>query len=363
MDGGRRGSCGQMHDDPFMERCLQLARLGAASAAPNPMVGAVLARHGTILAEGWHHAAGRPHAEVECLTAFGDGPVPTDAVLYVNLEPCAHLGRTPPCADLLIARGVRQVVVAHPDPSPQVAGRGIARLRAVGVRVDVGVREAEARWMNRRFLTSVELGRPYIVLKWARTSDGFLDRHPRAGRGVHRISSAASEVLVHRWRSEEQAILVGGRTVENDDPALTVRHVEGRQPLRVVLDRADRTPAASKVYDGSVPTLLFTARPRSDVHIEQVITPLDADPLNTLLAELHRRNIRSVLVEGGATLLGHFLWRGLWDEARVITGAVAFGAGTAAPDLPKAPARSIRVGTDRIDLVVHGHNPEDAWCW
>ncbi|MBK6628327.1 MAG: bifunctional diaminohydroxyphosphoribosylaminopyrimidine deaminase/5-amino-6-(5-phosphoribosylamino)uracil reductase RibD [Flavobacteriales bacterium] len=352
-----------MHDDPFMERCLQLARLGAASATPNPMVGAVLARHGTIIAEGWHHAAGRPHAEVECLTAFGDGPVPTDAVLYVNLEPCAHLGRTPPCADLLIARGVRHVVVAHPDPFPQVAGRGIARLRAAGVRVDVGVREAEARWMNRRFLTSVELGRPYIVLKWARTSDGFLDRHPRAGRGVHRISSAASEVLVHRWRSEEQAILVGGRTVENDDPALTVRHVEGRQPLRVVLDRSDRTPAASKVYDGSVPTLLFTARPRSDVHIEQVITPLDADPLNTLLAELHRRNIRSVLVEGGATLLGHFLWRGLWDEARVITGAVAFGAGTAAPDLPKAPARSIRVGTDRIDLVVHGHNPEDAWCW
>ena len=352
-----------MHDAHIMERCLQLARLGAASAAPNPMVGAVLARHGTILAEGWHHAAGRPHAEVECLNAFGDGPVPEDAVLYVNLEPCAHQGRTPPCADLVIARGVRHVVVAHADPFPQVAGRGIERLRASGLRVDVGVREAEARWTNRRFLTSVEQGRPYIVLKWARTSDGFLDRHPREGRGVHRISSSASNVLVHRWRSEEQAILVGGRTVENDDPALTVRHVEGRQPLRVVLDRADRTPAASLVYDGSVPTLLFTAHPRTDVRVEQVITPLDADPLNTLLGELHRRNIRSVLVEGGATLLGHFLRRGLWDEVRVITGAVTFGAGTPAPSMPQAPARCIRVGNDRVELWVHGHNPEDAWCW
>lgn len=346
-----------------MERCLHLARLGAGWAAPNPMVGAVLVRDGIVLAEGWHHAAGRPHAEVECMNAYGDGPIPSDAVLYVNLEPCAHHGRTPPCADLLIARGVRHVVVAHADPFPQVAGRGVERLRAAGVRVEVDVCEAEARWINRRFLTSLEQQRPYIVLKWARSMDGFLDRHPRSERGVQRISSPATDVLVHRWRTEEQAILVGGRTVENDDPALTVRHVEGRQPLRMVLDRAERTPSSSKVFDGSVPTLLFTEHPRADVRAEQFIVPLAADPLDTLLDELRRRNIRSVMVEGGSMLLGHFLRRGLWDEARVITGAVAFGAGTAGPDMPKAPARTLRIGTDRIDLVVQGDKPADTWCW
>ncbi|HMQ76933.1 MAG TPA: bifunctional diaminohydroxyphosphoribosylaminopyrimidine deaminase/5-amino-6-(5-phosphoribosylamino)uracil reductase RibD [Flavobacteriales bacterium] len=352
-----------MRDDLFMERCLRLARLGAGSAAPNPMVGAVLVRDGKVLAEGWHHAAGWPHAEVECLNAFGEGPVPADAVLFVNLEPCAHHGRTPPCADLLIARGVRRVVVAHPDPFPQVAGRGIERLRAAGVRVDVGLHEAEARWMNRRFLTSVEQERPYIALKWARSTDGFLDRHPRSERRVQRISSPATDVLVHRWRTEEQAILVGGRTVENDDPSLTVRHVEGRQPLRIILDRTERAPSGSRVFDGSAPTLLFTQRPRADVRTEQVFVPMAADPLDTMLAELHRRSIRSVLVEGGATLLGHFLHRGLWDEVREITGTMVFGAGTPAPRVPKAPARSLRIGNDRIDLFVNNTNPGGSWCW
>lgn len=352
-----------MRDDLFIERCLDLARLGAGSAAPNPMVGAVLVRDGTVLAEGWHHAAGRPHAEVECLNAFGEDPVPADAVLFVNLEPCAHHGRTPPCADLLIARGVRRVVVAHPDPFPQVAGRGIERLRAAGVRVDVGLHEAEARWMNRRFLTSVEQERPYIVLKWARSTDGFLDRHPRSERRVQRISSPATDVLVHRWRTEEQAILVGGRTVENDDPSLTVRHVEGRQPLRIILDRTERAPSGSRVFDGSVPTLLFTQHPRADVRAEQVFVPMAADPLDTMLAELHRRKMRSVLVEGGAELLGHFLRRGLWDEARVITGEAVIGAGTPAPEAPGASVRSLVNGGDRIDLFVNGTDPQEGWCW
>ncbi len=352
-----------MDPELLMERCLELARNAASSAAPNPLVGAVLAQGGRILAEGWHHAAGLPHAEVECLRAFGDGPVPADALLAVNLEPCAHHGRTPPCADLLIARGVRRVAIAHADPFPLVAGRGIDRLRAVGVVVELGVREAEARWTNRRFLTSIAKGRPYIVLKWARSADGFLDRHPREGRGVQRISTPATDVLVHRWRSEEQAVLVGGRTVANDDPALTLRHVSGRQPLRVVLDRSGAAPSGSKVFDGSAPTLLFTGNHRVGVNAEQVQVPPTGDPLQVVLDTLHGKGVRSLLVEGGAELLGHFLHRGPWDEARVITGSALFGAGTRAPLLPMPAVRAFTSAQDRIEFHLNGATTEDAWCW
>lgn len=368
--GTDTGLYGMDSPSHWMQRALQLARRGADGAAPNPLVGAVLIRNGQVLAEGWHKAAGGPHAEVECLKAFGDGPVPDDAVMFVSLEPCSHHGRTPPCCDLLIQRGVKRVMVAHQDPFPQVAGRGIERLRAAGVEVTLGLEEAEARWTNRRFLTSVGQGRPYVILKWARSADGFLDQHPRSGRGVQRISSPASDVLVHRWRGEEQAIAVGSRTVLNDDPSLTVRHVAGRSPLRVVLDRDGITPAASKVYHGDTPTLLFTAVRRPTLKVEQVIIPPVGDLLENLLAELHRRHIRSLFVEGGATLLRHFLERGIWDEARVIHGRPLFGQGTPAPVLPAAPARSFTAGEDHIHLHINtaspahaGGPPPSSWPW
>lgn len=346
-----------------MARAIQLARNATGTAAPNPMVGAVLVQGDRILAEGWHKQAGGPHAEVECLRAFGDGPVPEDAVMVLNLEPCSHHGRTPPCADMLVERGVKHVVVAHADPFPEVAGKGIARLRGAGVRVDVGVREAEARWMNRRFLTSVNEGRPYVILKWARSADGRLDAGPRTERVVQRITGADSHTLVHRWRSEEQAILVGSRTVINDDPELTVRLVAGRSPLRVVLDRDERTPAGSRVYGGGSPALLFTGRSRADLAVDQVIVPKDADPISTMFNELHHRQVRSLLVEGGAMLLQHFIERDLWDEARVFTGPPHFGKGTPAPDLPHAPFRTEYIGEDLLHRFHRTQHPADAWCW
>ncbi|MBK8338614.1 MAG: bifunctional diaminohydroxyphosphoribosylaminopyrimidine deaminase/5-amino-6-(5-phosphoribosylamino)uracil reductase RibD [Flavobacteriales bacterium] len=359
-----------MESTGWMQRCLELARLGSGSAAPNPMVGAVLVQQDRILAEGWHRAAGGPHAEVECLRAFGDGAVPHDAVLYVNLEPCSHRGRTPPCVDLLLERGVKHVVIGQLDPFAEVNGRGIERLRQAGVNVLLGIEEAQARWLNRRFLVSVQNGRPYIVLKWARSHDGFMDRHPRSSREVQRISSPSTDVLVHKWRTEEQAILVGSRTVLNDDPQLTARLYSGRQPLRVVLDREGITPPGSKVYDGSTPTLLFTTANRSELDAEQVLLPEDRDPLPTLLDELHRRQVRSVLVEGGAALIGHFLRSGLWHEARVITGAVFFEQGTVAPVLTDPPQRSWRSSNDRIDLQMNqspeskwGVIPDPSWLW
>lgn len=349
-----------------MRRCLELARLGAASAAPNPMVGAVLVRGDALLAEGWHQAPGLAHAERACLEAFGPGAVPDDATMVVNLEPCAHHGRTPPCADLLVERGIRHVVVAHRDPFPAVNGQGLARLRAAGVRVTEGVRGAEARWLNRGFITAVERSRPYILLKWAQSSDGFLDRHPRGERGVQRISGAATGILVHRWRSEAQAILVGSRTVVNDDPVLDARLVDGRPPLRIVIDRAQAIPDASRILDGARPTLLVTSSARAATAAEQLVIGAAADPIDALLVELHRRAVRTLLVEGGAELLGHFIRRGLWDEARVITGPVSFGNGTPAPRIGTAAARTMDIEDDRIAYHVNAAQqplPEDAWHW
>lgn len=352
--------------DRWMRRCLQLARLGASTAAPNPMVGAVLVRGDELLAEGWHRAPGLAHAERACLDAFGDGAVPADATMVVNLEPCAHHGRTPPCAELLVERGVRHVVVAHRDPFPAVNGQGLARLKAADARVTEGVLEQEARWLNRCFITAVERSRPYIILKWARSIDGFLDRHPRDGRGVQRITGPATDILVHRWRSEAQAILVGSRTVVNDDPLLDARLVDGRAPLRVAIDRGQAIPRPSRILDGTLPTLLVAARPRPDAPVDQLIIGDGDDPIDALLAELHRRQVRALLVEGGAELLGHFIRRGLWDEARVITGPVPFGAGTPAPRIGEAPARLAWSDDDRISYHVNAAQqplPHDAWPW
>ncbi len=336
-----------------MQRCLQLARNGVGQVAPNPMVGAVLVQGDRILAEGWHRKYGGPHAEVECLEQYGDKGIPDDAALYVNLEPCAHHGKTPPCADLLIARGVKHVVIGQRDPFGEVSGKGIEKLKAAGIIVELGIEEEACRWLQRRFLTSVQKQRPYIILKWARSVDGFLDRHPRGDRGVQRITGDVSNILVHRWRSEEQAIMVGSRTVINDDPQLNVRLVDGKQPLRVVMDREGAIPATSKVFDGSTSTVLFAREQRAGLpQVEQVLIDA-AEPLDAILRELHQRQIRSIFVEGGARLLNAFIEKGLWDEARVFTGHPYFIKGTPAPKGLPAPQRTIDVDGDRLDLHVN----------
>ncbi len=342
-----------------MRRCLQIARNGSGLVAPNPMVGAVLAQGDRILAEGWHQELGGPHAEVECFRAFGDGAIPKDATLYVNLEPCSHHGRTPPCVDLLIDRGVKRLVVGTMDPDPRVRGRGLARARANHIEVIEGVLQDECRWLNRRFLLDIERERPYVILKWAVSADGFLD----AGGTPVRISSPATDVLVHRWRSQEQAIMIGSRTAVNDDPSLTVRLVAGKDPLRVLLDRRNRVPSKAVLFTDGKPTLVFNESQRSDIEVQQRTLGMDDEPIITMLTELHGRNIRSVLVEGGAELLGHFLRTGLWDEARVITGSIDLEQGTRAPMMSGSPAHTTRNGTDRMDVFLNGIKPAGEWDW
>lgn len=355
-----------------MRRCLQLAANAAGYVAPNPMVGAVLVQSGQVLAEGWHHSYGGAHAEVECLRAYGDGPVPQDAIMYVNLEPCSHHGKTPPCVDLLIERGVKRLVIGSPDPNPVVHKKGLARARAAGIEVIEDVLRDECRWFNRRFFSGHTAQRPYIVLKWARSADGFLDDH---GRTV-RISSPTTDVLVHRWRGQEQAILVGGRTVINDDPQLTVRLVDGRSPIRIIMDRRGLVPESARVFDDAAPSLLVTETEDGACPVGMILNP--ASPALEVAIELLLRKeigfdifmsqfdlppVSSILVEGGATILSAFLASGLWDEARVITGAVSFGDGTRAPVMAGPAVRSMTSGSDRIDLFTNGPVPDSAWAW
>ena len=354
----------------WMQRCLDLATNGIGSVAPNPMVGCVLVQGDQLLAEGWHKAFGAAHAEVECLNAWGQRPIPADATLYVNLEPCAHHGKTPPCADLIIERGIKNVVVGLQDPFPAVSGMGIKRMKDAGIEVIGPINEAQCRWHQRRFLTSVENDRPYVILKWARSSDGFLDQHPRNDRAVQRISGAASNSLVHTWRTQEQAILVGSRTVLNDDPQLTSRLVDGRSPIRFILDRNGITPARSKVYDGSSPSILFTNERRGDIAVEQIMIGKDEDPIECILNSAQERSIRSILVEGGAELLNHFIEKDSWDEARVLSGKPLFGKGTIAPTMHAPALRTFSLEEDTISLYINERSPSllgiaplPPWFW
>lgn len=356
--------------DLWMQRCLDLATRGIGAVGSNPMVGCVLVLGDQLLAEGWHNAFGGPHAEVECLNAFGQKPIPPDAILYVNLEPCAHHGKTPPCADLIIERGVKHVVFGQQDPFPAVSGTGIQRMKDAGIKMTGPINESQCRWYQRRFLTSVENNRPYVILKWARSADGFMDQHPRNDRTVQRISGSASNTLVHSWRSHEQAILVGSRTVLNDDPQLTTRLVDGPSPIRFILDRERITPARSRVYDGSAPSILFTREQRDDIEIEQELIGNNEDPIERIFKFARERSILSIFVEGGGELLNHFIEKDRWDEARVITGKPILGNGTPAPLLKASASRKIEINEDTVTFHINqrspsliGINPLSQWYW
>lgn len=328
--------------EQYMHRCLHLARLGQGRVAPNPMVGAVLVHEGRIIGEGWHQQWGGPHAEVVCLESVpeADKHLVSAATLYVSLEPCAHWGKTPPCADLILKHNIHTVVVGCRDPFPLVAGKGIEKLQQAGVEVTVGVLEKECRELNKRFFLFHTEHRPYIFLKWAQTGDGRLS----AGNGSRlKISNAYTDRLVHRWRSEEVSILVGTNTALADNPELTARHWPGTSPIRLVIDLHNRLPQMLKLFDGSKTTLVFSLhqhtvegaaqlRQGSGVFYYQVTE--DASLVHQVVNALYQLGIQSVFVEGGAQLLQSFIDEGLWDEACVITNeALIAGAGLPAPVL------------------------------
>lgn len=328
-------------DKLYMHRCLQLARCGAGSTSPNPMVGAVIVCDGRIIGEGYHIRAGEPHAEVNAVASVKDcdKPLLARSTIYVSLEPCSHYGKTPPCASLILSCGIPRVVVAVTDANAQVNGGGIALLRNAGVEVLVGVLQQEAFCVNENFFTFHQKHRPRVVLKWAESADGFIDAvRDSSTEPAARISTPVSQVSVHRLRAQNDAILVGTRTALLDNPSLNVRYWGGRSPLRLVIDREGSLPLSLKLFDGSLPTVVYTAKEiagKFGKNIEQVVLDFSTDVLPQILAHLHSRKVNSLLVEGGAQLLQSFIDSSLWDCIRVERNLSLFlGSGVRAPRVP-----------------------------
>jgi len=301
-----------------MLRCLELAKLGAGHVAPNPMVGAVLVYEDRIIGEGWHQKYGKAHAEVNCINAVKeeDRKLIPLSTLYVSLEPCAHFGKTPPCADLIIANKIPNVVIGCRDPFEEVNGKGIEKLKAAGINVESGILEEECTVLNKRFFTFHTKKRPYVLLKWAQTNDGFI-----AGENSNRllISNENTNRLVHKWRSEEAAIMVGTNTALHDDPSLTTRLWPGPSPVRLVIDMNLRLPGSLKVFDGSVKTIVFNTIKEDDKpNLSFIKLDKEKQFVPQLMDALYKLKIQSVLVEGGAALLQTFIESGIWDETRVI---------------------------------------------
>ena len=315
-------------DELFMQRALDLAQLSIGAVSPNPMVGCVIVHHNKIIGEGRHERYGAAHAEVNAVASVDDPLLLSDSTVYVNLEPCSHFGKTPPCADMLVKHRVKKVVIANIDPNPLVSGKGIEKLKAARIEVVTGILETQGRELNKRFFTFMEKKRPYLILKWAETSDGFIARENFDSKW---ISNEHSRKLVHKWRSEEDAVLVGTGTALHDNPALTVRDWAGRNPVRIVIDRFGKLPQTLALFDGSQQTICYTAhRDESAKNLEVVKLP-ETDFITAMLNDLFKRNVQSVIIEGGATTLSQFLKERLWDEARIFTSPEQFGSGIAAP--------------------------------
>lgn len=323
-----------------MARCLQLAKLGESHVAPNPMVGSVIVCNGEIVGEGWHRRFGEPHAEPNAINSVKNAELLQNATLYVNLEPCSHFGKTPPCANLIVKNKIPRVVVGTLDPNPKVSGRGVEILRSAGVEVVVGVLEPECRELNKRFFIFQEQKRPYVLLKWAQTQDGYIDKNRTApDQKALAISNSITSQLTHKMRSENQSIMVSTNTVLLDNPTLTVRNWTGRNPVRVAIDRQGRIPEKSNLLDGSVPTIVLTEVEKlPKTHVEYVPVKFDGDNPLRFLEKLYERNIHSVLVEGGAQLLKSFIDSGCWDEANVEVSPVHVSDGVKAPTLNAMPA-------------------------
>lgn len=334
-------------DLQFMRRAMELASLGLGTVSPNPLVGCVIVNDGMIIGEGYHQQYGREHAEVNAIANVKDSGLLPSSTLYVTLEPCAHHGKTPPCADLIVQHQFKRVVVGAVDSNPLVGGRGISRLKKAGIKVEEGLLKPEIRYQNRRFFTQIEKGRPFILLKWAQTTDGFIARSNYDSKW---ISNPLSRQLVHRWRAEENAILVGTNTTHYDNPQLNVRDWTGTNPLRVVIDRQLRLSSSLQVFDDSQPTLIYNLKQDNSAGQTQWVRMNPGFNLKDILEDLQQRNVQSLLVEGGAALLRDFIGQGLWDEARVFTGTTRFGLGIPAPTLPVLPSEQMVLDQDLLQI-------------
>lgn len=320
-------------EEKYMKRCIQLAKNGQNNVAPNPMVGAVIVCNGKIIGEGYHIKYGTPHAEVNAINSVKDPSLLKRSTIYVSLEPCSHYGKTPPCADLIIKMEIPRIVIGCQDPFAEVAGRGIQKLKEAGREVIVGILEKECKDLNRRFITFNTLHRPYITLKWAESVDHLIDTDRTDGSPA-KLSSPHTSMLVHKKRAENDAIFVGTRTAQLDDPSLTVRNWYGRNPLRVVIDKDLTLPESLNLFDQSTPTLVFTSKKKESIaNLTYQTINFEEDILPQILNRLYLLKIQSILVEGGSYLLQSFINANLWDEIVVEECPQKLISGVQAPTL------------------------------
>ena len=337
----------------YMQRCLELASKGLSNVTPNPMVGCVIVHNNVIIGEGYHQKYGEAHAEVNAIASVVNKNLLAESTVYVNLEPCSHHGKTPPCSDLLIKHKVKRVVVACLDTNPLVAGKGIAKLRNAGIEVFTGILEKEARNLNKRFFTYHEKKRPYIILKWAQTKDSFISKLPPFTREENWITNNESKKLVHTWRAQEQAILVGTTTAMLDSPALTVRLTEGKNPTRILIDKVLKVPSINPIFSNVAEVIVFTEKKEVSVNnITYHQIDFSKDIVPQILNYLYEKNITSLIIEGGAHTLQNFIDKNLWDEARVFTGNKYFQSGIKAPLINRNKSNSQIIGDDELNIFI-----------
>ena len=339
-----------MVEERYMRRAIDLAKLGLGSVSPNPAVGCVIVHDDQIIGEGFHRAYGSSHAEVNAIVSVENPSLLSQSTAYVTLEPCAHHGKTPPCADLLVAKNLKRVVIATGDPTSKVGGKGIKKLQDAGIEVVVGVLKKEAEYFNRRFLVAYRNQRPYIILKWAQTYDGFVARENYDSKW---ISNSHSRKLVHKWRSEEDAILVGKNTALYDNPQLTTRSWKGKHPVRILLDTNLEITASNKIFSQESETIVFNChKDGSEKNISWV--KINSRDIDFILQELFKRQLHSIIIEGGSAIIQSFIEKNMWDEARVFTSPTKFGAGITSPKLRGSIIHEQRLEDDLLQIISNG---------
>ena len=338
-----------------MARCLELAKIGLGTVAPNPLVGSIIVHENKIIGEGYHQEYGKAHAEVNAIISVKDQSLLRESTLYVNLEPCAHFGKTPPCANLIIEKKIKRVVIGCIDPFAEVSGKGIEKLKAAGIEVVIDVLNAECLHINRRFFTFHKHQRPYVILKWAQSTDGFMDiDRIEKQKGVFWITQPETKSLVHKWRTEEAAILVGRKTVENDDPQLTSRAFKGSNPTRFVIDKNAKLKLKDyRISQDHTPTFVLCEKENKTIDNVKWI-PITPFSIHAILKKLYDLNIQSVIIEGGKKTIESFIVENIWDEARILTGINTIKKGIKAPIIEKSITTSeFNFGEDKVSIILH----------
>lgn len=337
--------------EKYINRCIQIAENGLGTTYSNPLVGSVLVIDDEIIGGGWHRKAGEPHAEVLAINSVNDDELLKKATIYVNLEPCSHYGKTPPCSDLIIAKGIKKVVIGTVDPHSKVAGKGIKKLLDAGCEVLVGILEEKCNDLNKRFFTFHEKKRPYIILKWAQTQDHFIAPVIKNSRDPVWISNSLSQQLVHKWRAEEQAIMVGTNTAIADNPSLTSRKWQGQNPIRIVLDRNLQIPLESHIFDDAAQTIVFHGKKENPEKPNFYSLDFSENLPQQICEKLYERNIQSLIIEGGLATLQSFIDTHFWDEARIFTGKTFFEEGISAPKIKGKPICMQNIDGDLLTIL------------